>query len=184
MSKKWKLLSVELAFDTPFIKIERRSYQLPTGEVRDNYYHLKRPDYVLVVAHDQSGKILVVKQYRRGIDREIIELPAGWIDDGETPEQAALRELFEETGVNVMSAKYLGVIAAQPAFSDMQGHVVAVEIPELVGFETWSSGGNQSDDEHITRKLVSKSELDEFIKNGDFCSMGDLAALKKYELLP
>ena len=57
-----------------------------------------RPDTVSVVALDNDANILLVRQYRYAISKYTLEIPAGVIDPGETPEQAARRELREETG--------------------------------------------------------------------------------------
>ncbi len=59
---------------------------------------VERPNTVSVVAVDDNGNILLVRQHRYAIGRDSMEIPAGTIDPGETPEQAARRELREETG--------------------------------------------------------------------------------------
>jgi ADP-ribose pyrophosphatase len=59
---------------------------------------IERPDTVAVVALDDNRNILLVKQYRYATGKHTVEIPAGVIDPGETPEQAARRELREETG--------------------------------------------------------------------------------------
>jgi len=67
-------------------------------------------DYVSIVARTPAGRILVVRQYRPVVDRETIELPSGHIDSGELPEDAACRELLEETGMVAKKMVPLGVL--------------------------------------------------------------------------
>ena len=65
--------------------------------------HNMEPEGVLVYAlcKDNPDKLLMIKQYRYPVDEYLYELPAGLIDEGETPEQAAVREIKEETGLNL-----------------------------------------------------------------------------------
>src|SRR5688500_17609714 len=69
----------------------------PDGD-GDPYYLLQVPDCVTVVARTSEGRILLVRQHRVVTGEQTIELPSGHVDPGETPEQAARRELLEETG--------------------------------------------------------------------------------------
>jgi ADP-ribose pyrophosphatase len=76
----------------------------------DPYYMLEVPDYVAVVARTADGRILLVRQHRPVVGHESIELPSGHIDAGETPEQAARRELLEETGASAARFELLGTL--------------------------------------------------------------------------
>jgi ADP-ribose pyrophosphatase len=166
------------------MQVEQRRYQLPDGSVGDDYFHLKRPDAVLIIARDRQGRTLVERQYRRGIDRIITELPAGWIKEGEAPTAAAVRELREETGVTASHPELIGTtLAAQPAFCDMLGHVVRVDIKDPGDPSHWAKDERGADhDELIEYKLVTPAELEALIRDGELCSMGDLAALRLQDL--
>ena len=59
-SIKWKLLGKKIIFESKWLTIEDRSYELPDGTKVDNYYHLNRPDYVLILALDEQDKLVVV----------------------------------------------------------------------------------------------------------------------------
>ena len=72
------------------------------------YYSLKLPDYTSVIALTADGDILLVKQYRPAIERDALELPSGLIDAGESPAEAAARELLEETGYAARDVEVLG----------------------------------------------------------------------------
>ncbi len=73
-------------------------------------------DCVVILPVDSNGNILLVRQYRHAVDKELLELPAGSIDPGETPEQAAVRELREETGFKPGKLEGLGGFYAAPGY--------------------------------------------------------------------
>jgi ADP-ribose pyrophosphatase len=90
---------------------------------------LRRPDSVSIVAVD-GGEVVVVRQTRAGADGRTLELPAGSIEDGETPEQCAARELVEECGLEAGAWRKLGEFWAAPDYSTEFVH--AFEATELV----------------------------------------------------
>lgn len=116
--KKWKLVKSKPVFESKWMSIFNNTYKLPDGKVVENYLHLKRPDYVLIIAKDKYGNILLERNYRRGVDDFVYELPAGWIDKGESSSEAAVRELKEETGYGGEVSEVWEVYP-QPAFSSM-----------------------------------------------------------------
>lgn len=77
---------------------------------------LEAPDWVNIVAVTPEKKMVVVKQFRFGVGKTTVEIPAGIIDPGETPEHAAVRELKEETGYMANRWKYLGWFEGNVAF--------------------------------------------------------------------
>ena len=96
--KPWKLLSTEYLVNAPWLKVAKEKCELPNGKVIDDFYTLWQPDWVLILARTVEGKWVMTEQYRHGTGAIALEFPAGIIDKGETPEQAALRELQEECG--------------------------------------------------------------------------------------
>ena len=89
---------------------------------------LRQPDSVSIVALD-GGLLVVVRQTRVGADERTLELPAGSIEDGETPEECAARELVEECGLTAGSWRKLGSYWAAPDYSTEYVH--AFEATEL-----------------------------------------------------
>ena len=74
------------------------------------HYMVLPPDYVVVLAMTGARRLVLVRQYRPAIERVTIELPAGHVDGGETPEAAARRELLEETGYRAPLMEPLGCL--------------------------------------------------------------------------
>jgi ADP-ribose pyrophosphatase len=104
-----KPLKVEVVFATPWFEVLGKTMQL--GEAP--YYSLRLPDYAAVVALTRDQRVLLVRQYRPAVERYTLELPSGLVDAGETPAEAAGRELLEETGHAAGEIEVLG-----PLFPD------------------------------------------------------------------
>lgn len=167
--KKWKLLDTQKIFDSPWLSLENRSYELSNGVTKSDYFHLNRPDYVLIVVIDKQRRLLVERQYRRGVDDFVYELPAGWIEKGESPTQAAKRELFEETGVHG-SGDTCFELYPQPGFSSMKAYVCFLKIDSL--------GAAQADeDEGISSTWMALEEVQKMAQESKIKDMGFLAAL-------
>lgn len=175
MSKKWRLLESKPIYESKWMSIYNNSYKLPDGSVGNDYLHLSRPNYVLIVAVDSNKNIILEKNYRRGVDDFVYELPAGWVDSGETPKKAAERELKEETGHNA-SIEILGEVYPQPAFSSMRAFVAYAKINPSV-----KKNQNLEHDELIDYKLIPLLDLYKMIHNDEIRDMGLLAALKLAE---
>lgn len=97
--EKWKRLSVEYLFREPWLTVRKQRMELPTGAIVPSYYVLEYPAWVCVVALTKEGKMVMVRQYRVGIEKVLLELCAGVVDPEDvTFMDAAKRELAEETG--------------------------------------------------------------------------------------
>ena len=96
--KKWKILSSEYLCRRPWLTARRDVVELPDGRVNPEYYVLEYPDWVNVIAVTRDGKMVMERQYRHALGNTCYELPCGVIEAGETPLEAARRELLEETG--------------------------------------------------------------------------------------
>ena len=90
-------ISSTTAFSGRIVSVRVDEVETPSGR-RATREVVERPDTVSVLAVDDKGRVLFVRQYRYAVGRETLEIPAGTIDPGETPEEAARRELREETG--------------------------------------------------------------------------------------
>ena len=101
-----KITDRHVAFSTPFFDVIAKQVEpedLP-------HYTVQPRDYVSVVASDADGRMLLVRQFRPVVEEYTLELPSGLVDDGETPEASARRELVEETGHEVDEIEFLGTL--------------------------------------------------------------------------
>ena len=99
-----KPLKTEVAFATPWFQVLGKTMR----EGEEPYYSLKLPDYAAVVALTEEQRVLIVRQYRPAVEHDTLELPSGMVDAGETPLEAARRELLEETGYEAGEWEVLG----------------------------------------------------------------------------
>lgn len=115
---KWKLLKSDNIIHRPHLDVYREQVQLPNGKVFDDFYHLHFSPVVCIVAETTDGRILLERQYRQAVRDMLTEPPAGIVEKGEQPLEAAQRELLEETGFGGGEWKMLGVEYAQGGVQD------------------------------------------------------------------
>lgn len=153
-----RILSEESAWRGRILDVHSAQVELPNGRVvgRDLVRH---PGASAVVALTESGKIVVVRQYRTALDRVTVEVPAGKLDPGEDPLECAKRELREETGFSAKRINYLTTIATTPGFCD---EVIHIYMATGLTFD----GANPDDDEFVNVDLVPLSELIDAVLDG------------------
>ena len=95
---KWKVLKSEYLFNRPWLTVRRDCVELPDGRQNPEFYVLEYLDWVNVIAITEDGQFVMERQYRHGLGKTCFEIPAGVMEKGETPLEAAKRELMEETG--------------------------------------------------------------------------------------
>jgi len=115
--EKWTLLDSEYIIRRPWATLRVDRLRMPNGNIKNEYYVLEYPTWVNMVALTERNTLLFVRQYRHGAGRVMVELPAGVVEDGETPEDAARRELLEETGYAFASIEPVCELFANPATS-------------------------------------------------------------------
>ena len=104
----WKTISSQTILEDYHATVKKNTVQLPDGAVIEDFYTLTIPDAAMVCALTEDGMVLLKSEYRYACGEEVIECPAGMIEDGEEPLTTAKRELLEETGYTCESWTYLG----------------------------------------------------------------------------
>jgi ADP-ribose pyrophosphatase len=119
---KWKVLESEYLHKEPWLTIRKDKCELPNGNIVPAFYVSEFPEWVNVFGLTEEGKVIMVKQYRHGIESVETELPGGVAEEGESPEEAVKRETLEETGYEFESVEYLGKICANPSTTNNFTH--------------------------------------------------------------
>ncbi|MBD3327975.1 NUDIX domain-containing protein [Candidatus Peregrinibacteria bacterium] len=96
--KPWEKISEETVFENQYSRLNKKTFILPHGKESDYFIHGTNEEIVTVFAITKDGKIILARQYRPGPEKVLDEIPGGLVDPGETADQAAERELEEETG--------------------------------------------------------------------------------------
>lgn len=120
---KWMLLDSETLLNNRWLTLLKNSYQMAKGVVLYDYYVIQRADFVVVVALVRDS-VIRIRQYRPATDRSYWCLPAGHIEDRESPEAAAIRELCEETGYRGYDSRLIGRLDPLPGYIRSRAHVV------------------------------------------------------------
>ena len=112
----------ETLFEGPIFRVERFEIELPDGKVatRDAVRH---PGAVVILPLLGDGRVLLIRNYREVVRRWLYELPAGKLEPGESPDEAAPRELEEETGHRAGSLTKMTEFLATPGMCDERMHV-------------------------------------------------------------
>ena len=130
-------------------------------------------DWVSIVPVASDGNFVFVRQYRHGIDASTLEVPGGIIDEGQMPDEAALRELREETGYGGGRLTRLGATRPNPALQDNWHHMFLLVGAERLGDPHFDSG------EHCEVVLLTREEIRNCIRNGDITHALVLLALAR-----
>lgn len=130
---KWKVLSSEYLFTEPWLTIRRDKCELPNGKLMPAFYVQEYPEWASAFALTKDNKVVMIKQYRHGIEEITIEVPGGVVDNGEEPGAAIRRELMEETGYAFDAFEFLGKVCANPSTGDNYMHMYLAKGGEKVG---------------------------------------------------
>lgn len=170
---KWKVLESESLFSELWLNARRDKVQLPDGRVYDNYYVLHYPDWVNVIAITDDGLVVLERQYRHGIGLASTEIVAGCVEPGETPLEAAQRELMEETGYAGGTWTPLMTLAPNASTQDNRCHCFLAEGVTLQGSQHLDAT------EDIRVMLYSKEDVKRMLDAGEFIQAMMVAPLLK-----
>lgn len=161
MLEEWKLIKSEQLFESAPFNLLQKDYINPNSKREFNAFVLDIRDWSNVIARNEVGNILLIRQYRFGTDKVELEIPGGYIELNESPRDAAIRELKEETGYNVKEIKQIGVVAANPAIMNNKCFTFLAEISD-------QGEVNFDPDEIIETEFYPPKQVKDFIINGEF----------------
>lgn len=169
---RWQVAASEVVIDTPHLRLRRDEIVLPNGDRIENYFVRESRGFAIVFALTPHERVVLVKQYKHGIGRSVLELPAGAIDPGETPLACASRELVEETGyASETQLEHAATFATDPTNSDAHFHLFLAHDAHPVAAQELDVT------EDIAVQLASFDELRRYVRDGTIEVSSHVAAI-------
>ncbi len=156
----WTEIDSRIVGEYSAFRIRRRSARSPRDGSIHDFDVVDRRDCVQVVAPVDDGRLILVEQWRHGVQRVSLEFPAGVLEEGEDPVAGALRELQEETGYRAAGGAVIGVVDMDPAIETSRVHIVRLRNCVPTGERRQDAG------EAIRVRLVAEAEIPALIRSG------------------
>ncbi|MEI4800468.1 NUDIX hydrolase [Bacillus sp. NPDC077411] len=153
-----RTVATEPIFDGRVIKVRVDEVVLPNGETSKREI-VKHPGAVAIIAITDDEKIVLVEQYRKAMEKALVEIPAGKLEQGEKPEVTAIRELEEETGYICENMELITSFYTSPGFADE-----IVYVYEATGLKKKENKADLDEDEFVELMEVSLEEALQLIK--------------------
>ena len=169
--KKPRILNIQRNLSIPWFEQIRKTVLLDGDSVPQDFYSIKPPDYVTILAQTVNEEVIILRQYRPVVEGYTLELPSGHVEKGETPRQAVIREFEEETCCRVEDVILLGEII--PDTGRLENRLWAfyanrIEVRQIA---------DPRENEGIEVSLISAGDLIEMINNGKFNHALDLSVI-------
>lgn len=112
-----------MLYDTSYFQLWSRRMRSPSGHFESDFFYIDAVNWVNVIAITSENEVVMVEQFRHGIQETSLEIPGGMLDaDHEDPEEGARRELLEETGFAAQRMESLGFIHPNPAIQSNRNY--------------------------------------------------------------
>ncbi len=173
-AETWKRNSSKQIADCRVFKVREDFCERESDKIQHSFFVLENPDWVNVIAVTKDRKVVLIEQFRHGIEQNILEIPGGMIDENEEPETGARRELLEETGYSAEKFIFLGKSHPNPAIqNNLIYHFLAEDCEKLSEVEF---------DEHesVVTKLFDMDEIENLIEDETITHSLVLAAFLRY----
>jgi 8-oxo-dGTP pyrophosphatase MutT (NUDIX family) len=168
--RSWTVNHSSTIIKDSWIDLRADDCTTPAGVNISPYYILRYPDWVHAICLDQDDRVCVVRQYRHGASRVMMELPGGVVEAQEDPLEAAKRELLEETGIRASQWRACGNFSPNPATHTNRFHVFACRVQSIEAPQPEAS-------EEIRSEFLTLDQLRAAIDTGDFGQLLHIGAL-------
>jgi ADP-ribose pyrophosphatase len=156
----WKRVKSEPVADCRVFKVRRDFSIDPRDESTHDFYVIESSDWINVIPITSDNRVVLIEQYRHGTSEITLEIPGGMVDQGESPAEAAGRELLEETGYNHAGLELIGRTRPNPAILNNWLHLYVARDCQLVQAPQFDSS------EHIGVRLEPLAEIPKLIASG------------------
>ncbi|MBP2031490.1 ADP-ribose pyrophosphatase [Clostridium algifaecis] len=155
-----KTVDKKLLYKGKIIELNLHRVKLPNGKESSREI-VNHPGGVAILTYKNDDTLIMVEQFRKPLEKTILEIPAGKMEKGEKPEVCGRRELEEETGYKAKTFKYLGKIVTSPGFCD--------EVIYIYEARDLYKGRNDiaDEDEFINLKEIKTDKIKDMIKSGE-----------------
>jgi len=164
-----KTLSSQIIYDGRAVRLRVDTVQTASGRQTTREI-VEHADCVAIVAVDADGNVLLVKQFRKPVEKELLEIPAGGIDAGEDAEAAVIREMREETGFMPQRVERLGGFYSTPGYCTEYLYLYLAT--DLTPSQLYAE-----DTEDIKVVRVPIKQIPELITSGRICDAKSIAGL-------
>jgi ADP-ribose pyrophosphatase len=164
-----RTISTSNAFAGRLLKLDVVEVELETGRHAEREI-IRHPGAAVVLAQLDDGRFVFVRQFRKPIERILLEVVAGTLSPGESSDVCASRELIEETGHPARSLQRLGTVYPAPGYTDECLHVYYAQV------EATQVARNLDEDERIEIVYLEASEIETMIAAGDIEDAKTLSA--------
>lgn len=172
---RWEKLTHTVLASTRVFDLQSVRYRHPQRGTERDFVVMRPPGWVNVVALTTDHQLVLVRQFRFGVDEFTIEIPGGLMDAGESPVDTGVRELREETGFVGSEAVLLGTVQPNPAIQSNLSHVVLITGAQRAAETAWDA------DEEIEISTRPVDDVMAAARNGEIAHSLVLSALFLFE---
>lgn len=165
------LIARERLFDGKVFDVDRDDVRLPHGR-RVKMDVVRHPKSVVLIPVPEAGHVILIRQYRHAVNQWLWELPAGSVDEGETPEEAAKRECHEEIGKVPDTIVRLGALYPTPGYCDEEMVFFRVS-----AFSESTEAAALDEDEDIEARTFSVRDARQMVRHGEILDMKTVVGL-------
>jgi ADP-ribose diphosphatase len=164
-------LNSETVYSGKLITVRKDTVRLPNGKTTEREV-VEHSEVVAILPVLEDGRLVLVRQYREAVGKALLEIPAGGVDEGETPEEAARREMVEETGYRVGALDRICSFYSSPGF--------LTELMHLFVARDLEPGEPTEENDELEVVLLTQDDAMQRLWDGEIIDAKTVAALALY----